>query len=155
MRTTTDHLIVSEGGVSLAGALKDAEGADAKSMPVSANGLSAEPLEELTALAVEKTAEGGLLLEPAQHLMQAALEAEIDQHLAAEAGRGGRVRVAFGRQHPQRLPGEEGDDRGRPGHNAGPDRPGTFSPRLLAKYARRTGALDVLSGSNGLPSAAS
>jgi hypothetical protein len=35
--------------------------------------------------------EGGILPELAQHLMQATLEAEMDQHLAAEAGTvGGR-----------------------------------------------------------------
>jgi general stress protein YciG len=75
------------------------EGADVKSMPVSPNGLSSELLEELAALAAEKVrgegqrlmGEGGLLPELAQHLMQAALEAEMDEHLAAEAGRtGGR-----------------------------------------------------------------
>ncbi|MFE9924298.1 hypothetical protein ACFYQA_22790 [Streptomyces sp. NPDC005774] len=70
------------------------EGAGVKSMPVSSNGLSSELLEEPAALAAEKVrgdglrlmGEGGLLPEPAQHLMQAALEAETDEHLAAGAG---------------------------------------------------------------------
>ncbi|MFB6992269.1 hypothetical protein ACFCZT_16865 [Streptomyces sp. NPDC056230] len=69
-----------------------------KSMSVSQNGLPSELLEELPALAVEKVrgeglrlmGEGGLLPELAQHLMQAALETEMDEHLAAEAGRAGR-----------------------------------------------------------------
>ena len=99
MSTTTDHLIEAAGGVSLAAAGESVEGADVKSMPVSQNGLSSELLEELAALAAEKVrlgglrlmGEGGLLPELAQHLMQAALEAEMDVHLAAEAERvGGR-----------------------------------------------------------------
>ncbi|WP_406416598.1 hypothetical protein OH809_38300 [Streptomyces sp. NBC_00873] len=96
MSTSTGHLIESAGGVSLAEAGESAQGADVKSMPVSVNVLSAELLEELAALAVERTAEGGLRLmgeggilpELAQHLMQAALEAEMDQHLASRAGCG-------------------------------------------------------------------
>ncbi|MEV0489510.1 hypothetical protein [Streptomyces atratus] len=60
MSTSAGHLIESAGGVSLAEAGESAQGADVKSMPVSVNGLSAELLEELAALAVERTAEGGL-----------------------------------------------------------------------------------------------
>jgi hypothetical protein len=97
MSTSTGHLIESAEGVLLAVAGESAEGAEVKSMPVSVNGLSAELLEELAALAAERTAEGGLRLmgeggilpELAQHLMQAALEAEMDQHLAAGAGQAG------------------------------------------------------------------
>ncbi|MFF7183122.1 hypothetical protein [Streptomyces sp. NPDC008121] len=96
MGTTTSHTIGMDGGVSLARADETAEGAGVKSMPVSGNGLSPELLEELAALAAEKTAagglrlmgEGGILPELAQHLMQAALEAEMDLHLADESGRG-------------------------------------------------------------------
>jgi len=62
MGTTTDHLIGTGSGVSLAGVAGAVEGADVKSMPVSANGLSSELLEELAALAAEKTAQGGLRL---------------------------------------------------------------------------------------------
>ncbi|MGW0819092.1 hypothetical protein ACWD00_38815 [Streptomyces viridiviolaceus] len=95
MSTTTDHRIETSGSVSLAAADDSVQGADVKSMPVSQNGLSSELLEELAALAAEKVrgeglrlmGEGGLLPELAQHLMQAALEAEMDEHLAAEAGR--------------------------------------------------------------------
>ncbi len=99
MSTMADRLIETAEGVLLAETGEGAEGADVKSMPVSVNGLSSELLEELAALAAEKTAEGGLRLmgeggilpELAQHLMQAALEAEMDLHLASEAGRtGGR-----------------------------------------------------------------
>ncbi|MCX4428797.1 hypothetical protein OG213_57960 (plasmid) [Streptomyces mirabilis] len=54
--------------------------------------------QELAALAAEKTregdglrlmGEGGLLPEIAQHLMQSALETEMDLHLAEEASRAG------------------------------------------------------------------
>ncbi|MET8211980.1 transposase, partial [Streptomyces sp. NPDC005373] len=99
MGTTTDHLIENVDSVSLAEVGASTQGADVKSMPVSHNGLSSELLEELAALAAEKVrgdglrlmGEGGLLPELAQHLMQSALEAEMDEHLAAEAGRtGGR-----------------------------------------------------------------
>lgn len=78
--------------------------------------------------------------------MQAALDAEMDEHLAAEAGRAG------GR-------GSRSGGNGRNGYRAkkvitevGPvtvqvprDRLGTFRPRLLPAGARRTGALDELS----------
>lgn len=93
-----DHLVGDAEGVSLAVAGEGVEGAGVKSMTMSVNGPSVV-LEELAALAAEKTAQGGLKLmgeggilpELAQHLMQAALEAEMDLHLAAEAGRvGGR-----------------------------------------------------------------
>ncbi|WP_411142450.1 hypothetical protein [Streptomyces sp. x-80] len=95
MSTTTGHLIETVESVSLAEVSMSAEGADVKSMPVSHNGPSSELLEELAALAAEKVrgeglrlmGEGGLLPELAQHLMQAALEAEMDEHLAAGAGR--------------------------------------------------------------------
>ncbi|WP_327381748.1 MULTISPECIES: hypothetical protein [unclassified Streptomyces] len=93
MGTTTGHTIGMAGGVSLARADGTAEGSGVKAMPVSENGLSVELLEELAALAAEKTAagglrlmgEGGILPELAQHLMQAALEAEMDLHLADES----------------------------------------------------------------------
>ncbi|MFJ6215590.1 hypothetical protein ACIQGZ_20005, partial [Streptomyces sp. NPDC092296] len=95
MNMTAGHLIETVDSVSLAEVGVSAEGADVKSMPVSPNGLSSELLEELAALAAEKVrgeglrlmGEGGLLPELAQHLMQAALEAEMDEHLATGAGR--------------------------------------------------------------------
>ncbi|MGW0791708.1 hypothetical protein ACWD04_26640 [Streptomyces sp. NPDC002911] len=62
MSSTTGHLIETVDGVSLAEAGVKAEGADVKSMPVSHNGLSSELLEELAALAAERTAEGRLRL---------------------------------------------------------------------------------------------
>jgi hypothetical protein len=96
MSTTTDHLIGAEDGVSLAGTGEGVEGADVKSMPVSANGLSVELLEELSALAAEKVHEGGLRL-----MGEGGLLPELAH--ASDAGRSG------GRDGP--APG----CRGRPG----------------------------------------
>ncbi|WP_456107179.1 transposase [Peterkaempfera bronchialis] len=122
-------------------------------MPVSPNGLSAELLEELSALAAEKAAggglrlmgEGGILPELAQHLMQAALEAEMDQHLAAEAGRvGGRGSRSGGNMRNGYRPKKVMTEVGTVTVQVPRDRLGTFSPRLLPRHARRTGALDEL-----------
>jgi hypothetical protein len=89
MSTTMDHRIETSGSVSLAVADSSVQGADVKSMPVSPNGLPSELLDEL-----------------AQHLMQAALEAEMDEHLAAEAGRsGGRRPRSGGKTAVALLPG--------------------------------------------------
>lgn len=153
MSTTTGHLVEMADGVSLAGMDAGVEGADVKSMPVSPNGLSCELLEELAALAAEKVAggglrlmgEGGLLPELAQHLMQAALEAEMDQHLAAEAGRvGGRGSRSGGNTRNGYRPKKVMTEVGPVTVQVPRDRLGTFSPRLLPRYARRTGALDEL-----------
>jgi putative transposase len=153
MSTTTGHLIETVEGVSLAEVGDGVEGADVKSMPVSQNGLSSELLEELAALAAEKVrgeglrlmGEGGLLPELAQHLMQSALEAEMDQHLADGAGRvdgrgsrsGGNTRNGYRSKKVMTEVGAVTVQIPR-------DRLGTFQPRLLPKYARRTGALDDL-----------
>ncbi|UXY32233.1 transposase [Streptomyces sp. HUAS TT20] len=122
-------------------------------MAVFAHGLSSELVEELAAPAAEKTAEGGLRLmgeggilpELAQHLMQATLEAEMDLHLAAETGRvGGRESRSGGNTR-------NADRRKKAITEVGPvtvqiprGELGAFSPRLLPKYARRTGALDEM-----------
>ncbi|MER5595998.1 hypothetical protein [Streptomyces sp. NPDC002265] len=62
MGTTTGHTIGLVDGVSLARTDEAAEGSGVKSMPVPENGLSVELLEELAALAAEKTAAGDLRL---------------------------------------------------------------------------------------------
>ncbi|WP_181007641.1 transposase, partial [Streptomyces sp. SM1] len=153
MSTSTDHLIETVQGVSLAEAGESVQGADVKSMPVSVNGLSAELLEELAMLAAERTAEGGLRLmgeggllpELAQHLMQAALEAEMDQHLAVEAGQaGGRGSRSGGNTRNGSRAKKVMTEVGPVTVQVPRDRLGTFSPRLLPKYARRTGALDEM-----------
>ncbi|MCY0924372.1 IS256 family transposase, partial [Streptomyces sp. H27-G5] len=154
MGTTTGHLIESVDGVSLAEVGASTEGADVKSMPVSQNGLSSELLEELAALAAEKVrdgeglrlmGEGGLLPELAQHLMQAALEAEMDEHLAAEAGRaGGRGSRSGGNTRNGYRSKKVMTEVGTVMVQVPRDRLGTFQPRMLPKYAHRTGALDDL-----------
>jgi transposase-like protein len=150
---TTGHLIEIVGGVSLAGVDGGPQGADVKSMPVSQNGLSSELLEELAALAAEKVrgeglrlmGEGGLLPELAQHLMQAALEAEMDEHLAVEAGRvGGRGSRSGGNTRCGYRAKKVITEVGPVTVQVPRDRLGTFQPRMLPKYARRTGALDDL-----------
>jgi putative transposase len=153
MSTMTGHLIGTVGGVSLAGAGGGAESADVKSMPVSPNGLSSELLEELAALAAEKVRGGGLRLmgvggllpELAQHLMQAALEAEMDRHLADEAGRaGGRGSRSGGNMRNGYRAKKVITEVGPVTVQVPRDRLGTFQPRMLPRYARRTGALDEL-----------
>jgi putative transposase len=151
MTTVTDHLIEIADGVSLAGADGSVDGAYVKSFPASVNGLSSELLEELAALAAEKVrcgglrlmGEGGLLPELAQHLMQAALEAEMDRHLADEAGRsGGRGARSGGNARNGYRPKKVMTEVGALTVQVPRDRLGTFAPRVLPRYARRTGALD-------------
>ncbi|MPY35693.1 IS256 family transposase [Streptomyces adustus] len=153
MGTTTGHTIGLVDGVSLARADEAAEGSGVKSMPVSENGLSVELLEELAALAAEKTAagglrlmgEGGILPELAQHLMQAALEAEMDLHLAEESARaGGRGSRSGGNMRNGYRAKKVMTEVGPVVVNVPRDRLGTFRPGLLPKYARRTGALDEM-----------
>ncbi|MFE2564041.1 transposase [Streptomyces mirabilis] len=86
--------------------------------------------------------EGGILLEPPQHLMHTAAEAEMDRHLAVGAGqRGGR-----GSRSAKNMPNGYRTKKvmtevgtvtvaGPPGTGWAPS-----APRLLPKYARRTGA---------------
>ncbi|MFD3306924.1 transposase [Streptomyces sp. NPDC058694] len=88
--------------------------------------------------------EVGLLPEPAQHLSQAALEAERDVHLAAEAGRaGGRGSLSGGNMR-NGLPGQEGHAGGRHGDRARLTGPAGHFTRLLPKYTRRTGPLNEM-----------
>jgi len=154
MSTTTDHLIESVDGVSLAGAGESLQGADVKTTKPSVNGLSLPLLDELTMLATEKIrggeglrlmGEGGLLPELAQHLMQAALEAEMDEHLDAEAGRaGGRGSRSGGNMRNGYRSKKVMTEVGTVTVQVPRDRLGTFQPRVLPRYARRTGALDDL-----------
>ena len=99
MDAMTAHSIGDIDGVSVDVGAVPVDGDGVKNATVSPNGLSPELLAHLAALAEDKVrggglrlmGEGGLLTELTQHLMQAALEAEMELHLAAEAGRvGGR-----------------------------------------------------------------
>jgi putative transposase len=153
MSTVTGHLIGIADGVSLAGAGSSVDGADVKSFPASSNGLSSELLEELAALAAEKVrlgglqlmGEGGILPELAQHLMQAALEAEMDLHLAAERTRvGGRGSRSGGNARNGYRSKKVMAEVGTVTVQVPRDRLGTFTPALLPRCARRTGALDEM-----------
>ncbi|MFF4016562.1 transposase [Streptomyces sp. NPDC001843] len=146
MSTTMDHRIETSSSVSLAVAASSVEGADVKSMPVSPNGLSSELLEELAALAAEKVrgeglrlmGDGGLLPELAQHLMQAALEAEMDEHLAAEAGRtSGRGSRSGGNMRNGYQAKEVMTEVGAVTVQVPRDRLGTFRPRMLPAHPHR------------------
>jgi putative transposase len=158
MATTTTHSFEAADGVSLVSVGGNPDGAGVTTIgsttgEVGGDGLGLDLLDALTLLARDRVragglkllGEGGLLPLITQQLMQAALDAEMDEHLAAEAGRAG------GR-------GSRSGGNGRNGYRAkkvitevGPvtvqvprDRLGTFRPRLLPVGARRTGALDEL-----------
>ena len=147
------HSLETVGGVSLATGGAAADGADMRRTQESVDGLSLDLLDALTLLAQDRVRGGGLRLVgedgllPAitQHLMQAALEAELDEHLAAEAERGG------GRGSCSGGNGRNGYRTKKVMSEVGPitlqiprDRLGTFRPRILPKGARRTGALDEM-----------
>jgi putative transposase len=152
MFTQTVRSIEKADGVSRAVEGKAADGAGRR-LTETVDGLSLDLLDALTLLAKDKVREGGLKLVGedgllpliTQHLMQAALEAELEEHLAAEAQRTGRR-------------GSRSGGNARNGYRAkkvitevGPitlqiprDRLGTFRPRILPAHARRTGALDEM-----------
>nr|WSW49189.1 IS256 family transposase [Streptomyces sp. NBC_01001] len=120
---------------------------------MSENGLSLELLEELASLAAEKTAagglrlmgEGGILPELARHLMQSALDAEMDLHLQAEAGQAsGRGSRSGGNMRNGYRTKKVMTEVGAVTVQVPRDRLGTFRPSLLPRYARRTGALDEM-----------
>jgi putative transposase len=156
MSTTTDHSIETVGGVSLAVRGEGAQGADVRTTRTepSANGLSLPLLDELTMLAAEKVrdgeglrlmGEGGILPELAQHLLQAALEAEMDAHLEAESGRiAGRGSRSGGNMRNGYRSKKVITEVGTVTVQVPRDRLGTFQPRVLPRYARRTGALDEM-----------
>ncbi|MEY9997236.1 putative transposase [Streptomyces sp. V4I8] len=156
MSTTTDTSIEAAAGVSLADDQGGAQGADVRTTRTqpSVNGLSLPLLDELTVLASEKVrageglrlmGEGGILPELAQHLLQAALEAEMDAHLAEEAGRpGGRGSRSGGNMRNGYRSKKVITEVGTVTVQVLRDRLGTFRPQALPKYARRTVALDDL-----------
>lgn len=105
MEAKNGHLIEGADGVSVASLDGDVDGAGVASKATTlsreaaaAHGLSPRLLDELAELAEVKVRDGGLklmggglLVELTRHLMQAAVEAEMDQHLGEEAARtGGR-----------------------------------------------------------------
>jgi putative transposase len=152
MDVTTGHLIESssEAGVSSGTGPVNGSGVDNTGAAV---GIDEELLAQLGALAAERVragglrlmGEGGLLPQLTRHLMQAALEAEMDQHLAAEADRvGGRGARSGGNARNGYRPKTVITEVGTVTVQVPRDRLGTFSPRVLPKHARRTGALDEM-----------
>ena len=147
------HSLETVGGVSLASGEAAADGADVKRMPETVDGLSLDLLDALTLLAQDQVragglklvGEGGLLPAITQHVMQAALETELEEHLAAEAERAG------GRGSRSGGNGRNGYRQKKVMSEVGPivlqvprDRRGTFRPKVLPRHARRTGALDEM-----------
>ncbi|MFD7057579.1 transposase [Streptomyces mirabilis] len=135
------HSLETVGGVSLAAGGAAADGADMRRTRESVDGLSLDLLDALTLLAQDRVrgglrlvGEDGLLPAITQHLMQAALEAELDEHLAAEAERGG------GRGSRSGGNGRNGYRTKKVMSEVGPitlqiprDRLATFRPRILPK----------------------
>jgi transposase-like protein len=153
MSTTTGHLIEIADGASVDPAGEALDGGSVRNATVSPNGLSHELLDHLAMLAAERVREGGLRLmgeggllpELTQHLMQAALEAELDLHLADEAQRcGGRGSRSGGNARNGYRPKKVMTEVGPVTVQVPRDRLGTFRPGILPRYARRTGALDEM-----------
>ncbi|WP_253917254.1 transposase [Streptomyces sp. MNP-20] len=147
-------------GVSVAVLGTDVDGAGVASkttlasrQAAAAHGLSPRLLDELADLAAVKVrdgglklmGEGGLLVELTRHLMQAGVEAEMDLHLAEEAGRtGGRGSRSGSNARNGYLPRKVMTEAGTVTVQVSRDRLGTFASGLLPKYARRTGGLEEM-----------
>ena len=160
MDAENGHLIEDADGVSVAvrDASVDGAGVASKTTVASreaaaAHGLSPALLDELAELAAGKVrdgglrlmGEGGLLVELARHLMQAAVEAEMDLHLAEEAGRtGGRGSRSGGNARNGYRSRKVMTEVGSVTVQVPRDRLGTFASGLLPKYARRTGGLEEM-----------
>ncbi|WP_188309928.1 transposase [Streptomyces sp. CBMA123] len=87
--------------------------------------------------------EGGLLQQLTRHLLQEALEAEMDEHLASTAEPGRSARKGGNARNGYRMKTVMTE--------AGPvtlevprDRAGTFEPKAVPRHARRTEGLDNL-----------
>jgi putative transposase len=157
MATSTTHSFETVGGVSLDSWGRGVDGADVKTTTVDTglggHGLSLDLLDALTLLARDRVRAGGLKLLGedgllpliTQQLMQAALDAEMDEHLAAEADPvGGRGSRSGGNARNGYRPKKVMTEVGPVTVQVPRDRLGTFRPRLLPAHARRTGALDEL-----------
>ncbi|MFF3062513.1 transposase [Streptomyces sp. NPDC057909] len=160
MDAKTGHLIEDVDGESLAVPSRSVDGADVARTTTNHRetggaglGLSPQLLDELADLASDRVrdgglklmGEGGLLPELTRHLMQAALEAEMDLHLAEEAGRtGGRGSRSGGNARNGYRPKKVMTEVGTVTVQVPRDRLGTFRPALLPKYARRTGGLEEM-----------
>ncbi|WP_329142521.1 transposase [Streptomyces sp. NBC_01456] len=160
MEAKNGHLIEGADGVSVAVLDGDVDGAGVASKATTlsreaaaAHGLSPRLLDELAELAEVKVrdgglklmGEGGLLVELTRHLMQAAVEAEMDQHLGEEAGRtGGRGSRSGGNARNGYRPRKVMPEVGAVAVQSRGTGPGTIASSLLPKCARRTGGLDEM-----------
>ncbi|WSP87520.1 transposase [Streptomyces sp. NBC_01233] len=160
MDAENGHLIEDADGVSVAVFDRDVDGAGVTSKmtaasreAAAAHGLSPGLMDELAELAAGKVrdgglrlmGEGGLLVELTRHLMQAAVEAEMDLHLAEEAGRtGGRGSRSGGNARNGHRSRKVMTEVGSVTVQVPRDRLGTFTSGLLPKYARRTGGLEEM-----------
>jgi transposase-like protein len=116
--------------------------------------LDAQAIAQLAARAREQAAEGGLKLLGSDGLLQsltkqiieAALEAELDEHLASGRGQAQGAEVGGGRRN------ERNGRRGKKlATEVGPvqvivprDRAGSFDPAVVRKSARRTSGIDEM-----------
>ncbi|MFE2729300.1 transposase, partial [Kitasatospora sp. NPDC059327] len=148
MSSLTDHRIesVPEGTVSA-----EAETADALDMGSRRDTRGSDVVASVAELAAERAraggmqllGEGGLLQQLTRHLLQEALETEMDEHLAgsAESGRsareGGNARNGYRSKTVLTEAGPVTVEVPR-------DRSGTFTPKVLPRHARRTEGLDDL-----------
>src|SRR5690606_34437551 len=125
------HSLETVGGVSLATGGTAADGADMRRTRESVDGVTLLGQDRVRGGGLRLVGEDGLLPAITQHLMQAALEAELDEHLADEAERGG------GRGSRSGGNGRNGYRTKKVMSEVGPitlriprDRLGTFRPRI-------------------------
>lgn len=148
MSSLTDHQIesVSDGSVS-----SESHGTDALDMRPRKNTDASDVVASVAELAAEQAraggmqllGEGGLLQQLTRHLLQQALEAEMDEHLASTAEPGRSARKGGNARNGYRMKTVTTE--------AGPvtleiprDRAGTFTPKVVPRHARRTEGLDNL-----------
>ncbi|MDH6711493.1 putative transposase [Kitasatospora sp. MAA19] len=148
MSSLTDHQIgsASDGSVS-----SESGRADALDMGPRKNTGASDVVASVAELAAEQAraggmqllGEGGLLQQLTRHLLQEALEAEMDEHLASTAEPGRSARKGGNARNGYRMKTVMTE--------AGPvtlevprDRAGTFEPKVVPRHARRTEGLDNL-----------
>jgi transposase-like protein len=148
MSSLTDHQIGSESGGSVS---SESGPVDALDMSPRKKTGASDVVASVAELAAEQAraggmqllGEGGLLQQLTRHLLQEALEAEMDEHLALTAEPGRSVRKGGNARNGYRMKTVMTE--------AGPvtlevprDRAGTFEPKVVPRHARRTEGLDNL-----------
>ncbi|MFE3205749.1 IS256 family transposase [Embleya sp. NPDC059237] len=140
--TTTGSTVVE--GVSGTSGPATGQGVDT-TLTAAVAELAEKAAERARAGGVRLLGEGGLLQALAKRLMEDALDAEMEEHLAAEQARTGGASARRGGN------ARNGTRRKTVNTEVGPvtldiprDRAGTFRPGLVPVHARRTGALDEM-----------